>query len=250
MLTNKNLAYILYSFIALIPILPLMGIVELSPINLLGSVVMYGLIGTFGIVPTFHRYYTHGTFKFKNKVLKIICTFLGSIGMSGTALSWAAIHKEHHIHSDTEKDPHEAKRGFLSLLKFNYDVFINPHSDYIRNLMKDKTVMWFHKYYLAIIIGWVSLLTLTGGISLVYYGFLFPAVLTVLMSIFTVWLSHLDNEPQNIWWLSILSCGEGQHKFHHENVWEYKTDKKWYETDAAGFVIKHLLKLKEVEYQK
>ena len=170
--------------------------------------------------------------------------------MSGTVLSWAIIHKAHHIHGDTDKDPHEAGRGFLSLLKFNYDVNINPYSDSVRSLMKDKIVMWFHKYYLAIIIGWVSLLTLTGGISLVYYGFLFPAVLTVLMSIFTVWLSHLDNEPQNIWWWSILSCGEGQHKFHHENVWEYKTDKKWYETDAAGFVIKHLLKLKEVEYQK
>ena len=250
MLTNKHLAYILYSFIALIPILPLMGIVELSPINLLGSVVMYGLIATFGIVATFHRYYSHGAFKFKNKVLKIICTFLGSIGMSGTVLSWAIIHKAHHIHSDTEKDPHEAGRGFLSLLKFNYDVNINPYSDSVRSLMKDKIVMWFHKYYLAIIIGWVSLLTLTGGISLVYYGYIIPAVLTVLTSVISVCITHKNNEPQNIWWWSILSCGEGQHKFHHENVWEYKTDKKWYETDAAGFVIKHLLKSKELEYQK
>ena len=118
MLTSKHLAYILYSFIALIPILPLMGVVELTSINLLGSLVMYGLIATFGIVATFHRYYSHNTFKFKNNFLKIICTFLGTIGMTGTVLSWAAIHKAHHTHSDTEKDPHEAGRGFLSLLKF------------------------------------------------------------------------------------------------------------------------------------
>jgi sn-1 stearoyl-lipid 9-desaturase len=54
------------------------------------------------------------------KSLEYICATLGMISCSGSALRWAGIHRNHHKHSDTDKDPHQADRGLLAMLSIDY----------------------------------------------------------------------------------------------------------------------------------
>jgi len=64
--------------------------------------------GIVGVNVALHRYYSHQAFKttkFKERILLVssIFTSLGSPAM------WCSVHRMHHAHSDTAKDPHNPR---------------------------------------------------------------------------------------------------------------------------------------------
>jgi len=67
-------------------------------------VVFYGISGL-GITVSYHRYFTHGSFKAK-RWLRIALAIAGSIAVQGPVIVWVADHRRHHAFSDRDGDPH------------------------------------------------------------------------------------------------------------------------------------------------
>src|SRR5580692_6029944 len=72
------------------------------------ALVFYVFTG-FGISVGFHRLLTHRSFK-ANRALKIMCAVAGSMALEGSAITWVAIHRRHHVFGDQPGDPHSPHR--------------------------------------------------------------------------------------------------------------------------------------------
>jgi fatty-acid desaturase len=205
-------------------------------------ICIFFLMHCLGMTVTYHRYYAHGSFKFKHKVLEYICATLGMISCSGSILSWAGIHRNHHKHSDTDKDPHQADRGLLAMISIDYHY--KPAPRIILDLLKNKFIVLAHKYFFVPIFFYCFVLSLTFGFNGLILGFSIPAFLTMSAQVLTNYVNHRNknkNQPQNVWWMNFLNFGDGWHKNHHDNPRSFTSSTKWYEIDASGIMIKHLV---------
>lgn len=206
------------------------------------SVCVFFLMNCLGMVVTYHRYYSHGSFKFKHKYIEYICATLAMLSCSGSALGWAGIHRHHHKHSDTEKDPHQADRGLLAMLSIDYHY--NPSSKMLIDLLKNKFIMFSHKYFFVPAFIYCSLLLLTLGFEGFMIGFSIPAFLTMFTQVFTNYVNHKNKDgfrPKNVWWINFLNFGDGWHKNHHDNPRSFTSSTKWYELDVSGIMIKYVV---------
>ncbi len=208
----------------------------LTIINLSVIILIYFLTMCFGMVITFHRYYSHSSFVFKNKLLQYICTSLGLLSGSGSVFGWCAVHNKHHAKHDTEEDPHDTSKGLLRLLTLDYDY--NIESKYVRHLFKNKFLMYTHKYYYLIILSYILLLYYMFGLQGIIVGFSIPSVLVVLAEGLTTYFLHKDGKPRCVKWMNWLVFGDGDHEEHHRNVKQYKLN----HGDLSGWIIQHFLK--------
>jgi fatty-acid desaturase len=76
------------------------------------ALVCFLWTGIVGVNVSLHRYYSHKSFKttsWKERVLlwSSVPTSLGSPAM------WCSVHRMHHSHSDSDKDPHNPDHGKL-----------------------------------------------------------------------------------------------------------------------------------------
>lgn len=208
----------------------------LTIIDLGVIILIYFLTMCFGMVITFHRYYSHASFHFKNKVLQYICTLLGLLSGSGSVFGWCAVHNKHHAKHDTDEDPHDTSKGLLRLLTLDYDY--NIESKYIRHLFKNKFLMYTHKYYYLIILSYLLLLYSTFGLQGIIVGFSLPSMLVVLAEGLTTYFLHKDRKPRCVKWMNWFVFGDGDHEEHHRNVKQYKLN----HGDLSGWIIQHFLK--------
>ena len=66
----------------------------------------------FGIGAGYHRYFSHRAFS-TGRVFQFMLAFLAQTSAQSSVLWWAARHRDHHLHSETEQDTHSALRhGF------------------------------------------------------------------------------------------------------------------------------------------
>ena len=147
----------------------------MSLTNLLVVLVMYFLYMCIGMVCTFHRFYSHKSFEFRNQFMKYLCTSLGLLSGSGSVFGWCGVHNKHHDKHDTPDDPHDTKRGFLRLVTLNYNY--NVELRYVKYLFKDKFLMMSHKYYYLMILAYVTLIAIFFGIEGVVFAFCIPSAL-------------------------------------------------------------------------
>lgn len=207
------------------------------------SLGIYFLIATVGGTVTYHRLLSHKSFK-APKWFEYLGTLLGTIGGNGSGIAWAAIHREHHRFTDTEKDPHSPffkgffKVQFLSMCE-------EPKIKYVPDLLRSKFHLWIHKYYWIPNILYVCLLGLIDPFAIVYAYF----VPTLLVwhggsSINTVnhFLGYRNFETKelstNNVFTGILVSGEGWHNNHHASAGDPQFGKKWWEFDLGWQVIK------------
>ena len=69
--------------------------------------IMYG-IRMFAITGFYHRYFSHKTFK-TSRFTQFVFAIIGASAVQRGPIWWAAHHRGHHMHSDTEKDQHSPK---------------------------------------------------------------------------------------------------------------------------------------------
>jgi hypothetical protein len=63
------------------------------------------LVRMFGITAFYHRYFSHRTFR-TGRVMQFVGAVLGAAATQRGPLWWAAHHRQHHRHSDTDQDAH------------------------------------------------------------------------------------------------------------------------------------------------
>ena len=91
-------------------ILAIYGLSMATTAAVITFAVLYA-VSVLGITVGFHRYYTHKAFK-ASKFLQRLLAVMGTIAMQGSLFKWVAHHRMHHAASDTDKDPHNAAKGF------------------------------------------------------------------------------------------------------------------------------------------
>ncbi|XP_023020550.1 acyl-CoA Delta-9 desaturase [Leptinotarsa decemlineata] len=206
-------------------------------------VVMYGSLGGFGVTGAAHRYFTHRAYKAKLP-LRIILLLCFSISGQNQLKDWVRDHRVHHKYSETDADPHNAKRGFFFshvgwlMMRKHPEVIRKGRTIDISDLYEDPLVILHQKYFT-----WLKLL-LCFVIPIVLPPYLYGETwYTSVMACFTRYIISLNstwavNSAAHLWGnkpydkriypaenltVSFFSMGEGYHNYHHTFPWDYRT---------------------------
>lgn len=214
----------------------------------------YFIYGCLGIVVTFHRLLTHGSYE-TNKYLSRLFSIFGCFAGTGSPIAWVAIHINHHLKSDKEGDPHSPWSKGFKIFTLDYEHEVDKNTKWrMRHLITDKFQQALHRYYFLIMFAYGFLLFLLGGFYLLTFFFLAPALVTGLMSNVVNYVGHmphwfgssrtynLADKSANNWLWAIPSWGEAWHNNHHRYPRRSYFGDKWYQIDISGFIIKLIRK--------
>ena len=202
---------------------------------LLYGYLFYYFSALIGISIGYHRYFTHKSFM-TNKMVEIIMLFFGMICGGRSLMTWAAVHRMHHAHSDTEHDPHSPKfLGAWSVILSKWRVNSIPRK-FIIDLIKNPRVVFFHKYGKYIHITYAATMLLLGLDFFVIFV-LMPFLLAWIGFGILNWATHRSGKPADIILLNLIAPGEGWHKQHHDHPGRRRLNRY----DIAGWTIERIL---------
>lgn len=191
---------------------------------------MYFIFNGLGMIMTYHRLLTHRSFKCP-KWLEYFLTFVTTYSLTGSAITWIAIHRKHHKYADTKDDPHSPDHlGFWRVQFFT--AFAPVEGRYAVDLMRDKFYMWQHKHYISIVLLTIVVLALINPM-LPVYTVMFPAALTLFFGTLVLSYAHKDFQARSVTWLALITFGDAFHDVHHENPNSYRLHKY----DLVGWII-------------
>lgn len=84
---------------------------QVSWLTLIWQNIMH-LISAPGITAGAHRLWSHRSFKAKLP-LRLYLAYAQTLSLQRDIYEWSADHRIHHKYSETDADPHNAKRGFF-----------------------------------------------------------------------------------------------------------------------------------------
>ena len=213
-------------------------IMELITVFILGF-LWYQVIAIFGISIGLHRYFTHRQFNV-SKIYEVIILFLITLAGARSPLGWIGAHRIHHENADTDKDPHSPDRlGFWNVF-FNQWTCKNIPRKYIKDVIKNPRIIFFHKYWKYIHLT-VAIISLFIGVNFFIAFIVIPYVLGFFGYGFFNAAGHKDYKPRTNFWINILSAGEGFHDVHHNNDKLIRLNKY----DISGIVIERFLNEKK-----
>ena len=240
----------IFVFISILASLVGLYYYDLSWSTLVLVLIGYFVYGCLGIVVTFHRLHTHGSYSPRPWLAKLFAVF-GCLGGTGSPLAWVAIHINHHLKSDKPGDPHSPLHKGLKIFTLAYENEIDETTKWrMRKLVTDRFQQFLHRYYFAIMIGWDILLYAIGGFYLVVFLHLLPAAITALMSNIVNYVGHmpswwgayrlfnLNDQSVNNWVWAIPSWGESWHNNHHRFPKNFSYSQRWWEIDISAAVIR------------
>ena len=204
----------------------------------------------FAVTAGYHRYFSHRAFA-TGRVFQFILAFLAQSTAQKSVLWWAAKHRHHHLHSDTERDVHSPRHtGFLySHIGW---VFTRQHWDtdfgQVPDLARYPELRWLHRLELApaFILG--AFCFLVAGWSGLVVGFLWSTVLVYHATFCINSLAHVrgsrryvtGDDSRNNLGLALLTMGEGWHNNHHAYQSSARQGFRWWEIDASWYILKLL----------
>ncbi|KAF5277399.1 hypothetical protein FQA39_LY06212 [Lamprigera yunnana] len=205
--------------------------------------LLYAVLSGIGITAGAHRLWAHRSYKAKLP-LRIILMLLQSSAFQNHIYEWVRDHRVHHKFTDTDADPHNAKRGFFFshigwlMVKKQKDVFNKGGTVDMSDVEADPVVRFQKLFYLVLVLimcfaiptivpwyfwgedGWVS-----------WYS---AAIFRYALTLNGTWLV---NSAAHIWGtrpydtkisptqnvhVAVIAFGEGWHNYHHIFPWDYK----------------------------
>ena len=181
---------------------------------ILFSYLAYMLIVTIGITYGYHRYFSHKEFS-ATPWQEIVMLYCGLLCGNRSPLGWVGVHRMHHAYADTPKDPHSAKyQPWYSILFSLWRVESIPRK-FLKDMISNPRVVFFHKHrnliyitnalLLTLIFGYKAIIVLAIIYALAYFGF----------GALNFW-GHDSKGPINNIWVNLIAPFEGNHKDHHE----------------------------------
>ncbi len=182
--------------------------------------------------------YFHRTLSHKSAELHPILEYFfltgAAISLSGSPISWVAIHRYHHVHPDTETDPHSPVHGrFWAYLGWvahiDLEILEELNKTYAKDLLAKPMYRIFdHKLMLILpFLIYNLLLFIFLGLGGIVWG----SLLATLFSYNFHWMLiasfcheskfgyrrfSTPDKSRNIPWLSLLTFGESLHNNHHK----------------------------------
>jgi stearoyl-CoA desaturase (Delta-9 desaturase) len=204
----------------------------------------------FAIGAGYHRYFSHRAYS-TSRAFQFVLAFLAQSSAQKSVLWWAAKHRHHHLHSDTERDVHSPRHtGFLySHVGW---IFARRHdaTDLVKvaDLAQYPELMWLHKYELVPAVALAVFCFLVAGWSGLVVGFFWSTVLVYHATFCINSLAHVcgtkryvtGDDSRNNWFLALLTMGEGWHNNHHAYQASVRQGFKWWEIDLTFYVLKLL----------
>ena len=221
------------------------------------------LVRMFAITGGYHRLFSHRSYK-TSRAFQFILGFLGATSAQKGPLWWAASHRHHHRHSDTELDLHSPEaRGFWWA---HIGWVLSPeHDDADLGLVKDLTklpeLQFLEKYHFVPPLLFLAF-TYVFGLA---YTALFPSPYVNAWQFFAMGgfvstvalyhgtfainsLAHLlgsrryktDDTSKNSMILALITLGEGWHNNHHRYPSSERQGFFWWEIDITHYTLKFL----------
>ena len=215
-----------------------------------------------GITLGFHRLLTHSSMQVV-KPVKYFVSMCGMLSAEGSPLMWVANHRKHHALSDQEGDPHSPNEGFFwSHMLWFYpnvprDKCIAHFKRWAPDLYKDPFQRFLDRIFplFAPIVG-VGLylfghFVFNQGLSFFLWGMCARTVACYHSTWFVnsathIWgyrNYHTSDRSRNLWWVAVLSYGEGWHNNHHAHQRLARHGHRPHEIDPTYMVIWTLKKL-------
>lgn len=209
-------------------------------------VVLY-VARMFGVTAGYHRYFSHRSFR-TSRAGQFVLAFLAQSSAQRGVLWWAAMHRHHHRHSDTDQDIHSPRqRGFLYAhvgWVFNRGNEVSDLSA-VPDLARYPELVWLdkHPYLPATILGIACFAS--GGWTALVVGFVWSTVLLYHGTFFINSLAHVHgnqryvtgDDSRNNWWLAVITLGEGWHNNHHAYQRSTRQGFRWYEFDPTFYAL-------------
>ena len=207
-------------------------------------------IRMWAITAGFHRYFSHRSYK-TSRFFQFVLAFLGQTTAQRGVIWWAAIHRHHHLHSDTPEDVHSPLHSGLFFSHVGW-IFSRRKSkpDYstVPDLTQYPELRWLnrHQYFPAALLA-VGLF-LTMGWSGLVVGFFWSTVVLYHCTFSINSLAHVvgsqryvtGDDSRNNFWLALITCGEGWHNNHHHYQSSTRQGFYWWEVDVSYYVLRAL----------
>lgn len=233
--------------------------VGVSPLAIGIAVGLY-FLRMFAITAFYHRYFSHKAFK-TSRVVQFAFAFIGASSTQRGPLWWAAHHRSHHRHSDTDADPHTPSKGFLWSHMGWFLSRKHYRTDYslIKDFAKYKELVWLDRFdtaapfllALALLILGSTLNNFfpelgTSGWQLVVWGYFISTVVLIHATLCINSLAHwfgskrypTKDDSRNNWWLALITLGEGWHNNHHYYPASARQGFFWWEIDLTYYLLK------------
>ena len=216
------------------------------------TIGMYLAVGM-SICAGYHRFFSHKSYEASTPV-QVFYAIFGAMAAQNSILWWSSSHRVHHKYVDKDWDPYNIQRGFWwahILWIFYKNEERDATFENSPDLLKNKVVMWQHRWHKVIlIVGGFGLPTLIGAAfgdpiaGLLWGGFLRLAVIHH-TTFFVNSLAHMLGEPsynaevsaRDNWLVALLTLGEGYHSFHHRFPADFRNGIRWYQWDPAKWWI-------------
>lgn len=223
--------------------------------------VMYWLTYSLGVSLGFHRMLCHRSFKAANW-LRVSLVGLGCLALQGRPFYWVGVHRLHHGDPDGPKDPHSPRHGLIWshagwMLRQNTG---GEHRDRaVKDLMKDPTFVRLNRW--APLLQLASIAAVWGlGVAARAHGIqtsglsclLWAVAVRVVVGYHCTWLVNsathrwgytnyaTRDDARNLWWVALLSFGEGWHNNHHAHPNSVRIGQRWFELDVTWLAVRLL----------
>ncbi len=207
----------------------------------------------FAIGAGYHRYFSHRAYD-TSRTFQFILAVVAQTTAQKSVLWWAANHRDHHLHSDTELDVHSPRRmGFL----YSHVGWIfsraqsRTNFSRVADFAKYPELMCLHRYELAPAFALAVICFAVAGWPGLIVGFFWSTVAVYHGTFCINSLAHLvgrrryvtGDDSRNNWLLAIITMGEGWHNNHHAYQSSARQGFYWWEYDPTFYLLKLLERL-------
>jgi fatty-acid desaturase len=216
------------------------------------------LVTCLGIGIGYHRLLTHRGFV-SPRWLRRTLAWMGGAALQGGPSRWVSMHRRHHQTADREGDPHSPLAGFFHghvgwVMRWD-EQDAADHQQLVPDVSGKDPLMSVMDKGVLFMLPWV----LTGVVCFAiagWRGVLWGTVIRTLALWHVTWCvnsichrwgrrpNKTRDESGNVWWVGLLSLGEGWHNNHHAKPAAALHGWRWYEIDVSGYVIRLMARLR------
>jgi stearoyl-CoA desaturase (Delta-9 desaturase) len=219
------------------------------------AVALY-LVRMFAITGFYHRYFSHRTFR-ASRPVQFVFAVVGASATQRGPLWWAAHHRKHHRHSDTERDVHSPKQhGFWWSHMGWITAAVNFPTDLkeVRDFARFPELRWLDRFDILVPVVLATGLYLAGGWPYLIWGYFASTVALFHGTSLINSLAHrlgrrrydTGDDSRNSLVLALLTLGEGWHNNHHKYPGAARQGFFWWEVDLTYYALVVLERLRVI----